>query len=54
MSQIQLKDLSLPVLFLCLLSDKGITGRDVTPFILQKVNEITKGKSLQASILLRV
>lgn len=33
-------------------SDKGITGRDVTPFILQKVNELTKGKSLQANIAL--
>lgn len=31
---------------------EGITGRDVTPFILQKVNDLTKGKSLQASILL--
>lgn len=40
---------------LCRLSDflssEGITGRDVTPFILQKVNELTQGKSLQASIL---
>lgn len=34
-------------------SSKGVTGRDVTPFILQRVNELTKGKSLQASILLR-
>uniref|UniRef100_UPI0037E74A19 uncharacterized protein n=1 Tax=Semicossyphus pulcher TaxID=241346 RepID=UPI0037E74A19 len=33
-------------------SAKGITGRDVTPFILQKVNEMTKGKSLQANIAL--
>uniref|UniRef100_A0A8C4IJH8 Zgc:136858 n=1 Tax=Dicentrarchus labrax TaxID=13489 RepID=A0A8C4IJH8_DICLA len=32
-------------------SGKSITGRDVTPFILQKVNEMTEGKSLQASIL---
>lgn len=31
---------------------EGVTGRDVTPFILQKVNDLTKGKSLQASILL--
>ncbi|XP_032379145.1 pseudouridine-metabolizing bifunctional protein C1861.05 [Etheostoma spectabile] len=31
---------------------KGITGRDVTPFILQKVNELTEGKSLQANIAL--
>uniref|UniRef100_A0A668ABN4 Zgc:136858 n=1 Tax=Myripristis murdjan TaxID=586833 RepID=A0A668ABN4_9TELE len=35
-------------------SAKGIKGRDVTPFILQKVNELTKGKSLQASILLMI
>ncbi|KAM6937228.1 uncharacterized protein FYW49_021029 isoform 2-T2 [Xenentodon cancila] len=31
-------------------SSKGVTGRDVTPFILQKVNELTRGKSLQANI----
>ncbi|KTF83979.1 hypothetical protein cypCar_00018363, partial [Cyprinus carpio] len=29
-------------------SSKGVTGRDVTPFILQRVSELTKGKSLQA------
>ncbi|CAK6950857.1 uncharacterized protein zgc:136858 isoform X2 [Scomber scombrus] len=33
-------------------SAKGIRGRDVTPFILQKVNELTDGKSLQANIAL--
>ncbi|KAM9807997.1 uncharacterized protein ACB057_005829 [Neosynchiropus ocellatus] len=33
-------------------SMKGITGKDVTPFILQRVNELTKGKSLQANIAL--
>ncbi|KAK2842501.1 hypothetical protein Q5P01_012701 [Channa striata] len=33
-------------------SAKCITGREVTPFILQKVNEITEGKSLQANIAL--
>ncbi|KAG8012781.1 Pseudouridine-metabolizing bifunctional protein C1861.05 [Nibea albiflora] len=33
-------------------SAKGITGRDVTPSILQKVNDLTKGKSLQANIAL--
>ncbi|XP_031139138.1 pseudouridine-metabolizing bifunctional protein C1861.05 [Sander lucioperca] len=33
-------------------SAKGITGRDVTPFILQKVNELTEGKSLRANIAL--
>ncbi|XP_034390908.1 pseudouridine-metabolizing bifunctional protein C1861.05 [Cyclopterus lumpus] len=31
---------------------KGITGRDVTPFILKMVNELTEGKSLQANIAL--
>lgn len=34
-------------------SAQGITGRDVTPFILQRVNRLTEGRSLQASILLR-
>ena len=29
----------------------GITGKDVTPFILQRLNELTAGKSLEASIL---
>lgn len=33
-------------------SSKGVTGRDVTPFILQRVSELTKGKSLQANIAL--
>ncbi|KAM4734604.1 uncharacterized protein FYW61_007649 [Anableps anableps] len=33
-------------------SSEGVTGRDVTPFILQKVNELTQGKSLQANIAL--
>lgn len=36
-----------------LFSATGITGRDVTPFILQQVNRLTNGKSLQASILLK-
>uniref|UniRef100_A0A3B3V3P8 Zgc:136858 n=1 Tax=Poecilia latipinna TaxID=48699 RepID=A0A3B3V3P8_9TELE len=31
---------------------EGVTGRDVTPFVLQKVNELTQGKSLQANIAL--
>ena len=31
--------------------DQGIQGKEVTPFVLQKVNEITKGQSLYASIL---
>uniref|UniRef100_A0A671SUY8 Zgc:136858 n=1 Tax=Sinocyclocheilus anshuiensis TaxID=1608454 RepID=A0A671SUY8_9TELE len=30
-------------------SSKGVTGRDVTPFILQRVTELTEGKSLQAN-----
>ena len=33
-------------------SDEGICGKEVTPFILQRVNEITRGESLKASILL--
>ncbi|XP_062403096.1 uncharacterized protein zgc:136858 [Sardina pilchardus] len=33
-------------------NSRGITGRDVTPFILQRVNELTQGKSLQANIAL--
>ena len=32
--------------------EKHITGRDVTPFILQRVNELTKGKSLESNIAL--
>ncbi|XP_061629820.1 uncharacterized protein zgc:136858 isoform X6 [Phyllopteryx taeniolatus] len=31
---------------------RGITGKDVTPNILQRVNELTQGKSLQANIAL--
>ncbi|XP_036376219.1 uncharacterized protein zgc:136858 [Megalops cyprinoides] len=33
-------------------SAKGVRGRDVTPFILQRVNELTQGKSLQANMAL--
>uniref|UniRef100_A0A3Q0R1B9 Zgc:136858 n=1 Tax=Amphilophus citrinellus TaxID=61819 RepID=A0A3Q0R1B9_AMPCI len=33
-------------------SAKGVTGRDVTPFVLQKVSFLTEGKSLQANIAL--
>ena len=29
----------------------GVTGKAVTPYVLQRVNELTGGKSLQASIL---
>ena len=32
--------------------NKGISGKEVTPFVLQRVNQLTKGKSLEASILL--
>ncbi|KAK2539643.1 pseudouridine-metabolizing bifunctional protein c1861.05-like [Columba guinea] len=31
---------------------KGITGKELTPFMLQKINELTDGKSLDSSILL--
>ena len=30
----------------------GISGREVTPFILKRVNELTKGKSLEANLAL--
>ncbi|XP_013887823.1 pseudouridine-metabolizing bifunctional protein C1861.05 [Austrofundulus limnaeus] len=33
-------------------SSKRVSGKDVTPFILQKVNELTLGKSLQTNIAL--
>ncbi|XP_035257374.1 pseudouridine-metabolizing bifunctional protein C1861.05 isoform X2 [Anguilla anguilla] len=33
-------------------SEKGIRGRDVTPFILQRVSELTQGQSLQANMAL--
>ncbi|XP_054633714.1 uncharacterized protein zgc:136858 isoform X3 [Dunckerocampus dactyliophorus] len=33
-------------------SARSITGRDVTPYILHRVSELTKGKSLQANIAL--
>ena len=32
--------------------EKGIQGKEVTPYILQRVSELTSGRSLQASILL--
>ncbi|XP_011605810.2 pseudouridine-metabolizing bifunctional protein C1861.05 [Takifugu rubripes] len=31
---------------------KGVTGKDVTPFVLQMVNDLTKGASLRANIAL--
>ncbi|XP_054865128.1 uncharacterized protein zgc:136858 isoform X3 [Amphiprion ocellaris] len=45
-------DSSPPMTLLRIKCAKGVTGRDVTPFILQKVNELTEGKSLQANIAL--
>ncbi|KAJ8245592.1 hypothetical protein GJAV_G00272400 [Gymnothorax javanicus] len=33
-------------------SEEGVGGRDVTPFVLQKVNELTQGRSLQANMAL--
>lgn len=33
---------------------RGIQGKEITPFVLGRVNEVTKGKSLQASILCHV
>lgn len=32
--------------------DQGVLGKEVTPFVLQRVNDITEGQSLQSSILL--
>eukprot|EP00163_Fabomonas_tropica_P029885 TRINITY_DN657_c0_g1_i2.p1 TRINITY_DN657_c0_g1~~TRINITY_DN657_c0_g1_i2.p1 ORF type:complete len:381 (+),score=70.08 TRINITY_DN657_c0_g1_i2:179-1321(+) len=32
--------------------DKGIVGRDITPYILKRVNELTSGTSLQTNIAL--
>ena len=34
---------------LCDHSSRGIQGRDVTPFLLKRVNELTSGKSLRSS-----
>ncbi|OXB69350.1 hypothetical protein ASZ78_015750, partial [Callipepla squamata] len=38
--------------FLYIGRSKGITGKELTPFLLQKINELTSGKSLDSSILL--
>lgn len=32
--------------------DQGVLGKEVTPFVLQRVNELTKGQSLHANIAL--
>ncbi len=32
--------------------EKGIHGKDVTPFLLQRINELTKGKSMRANLAL--
>ena len=31
--------------------ESSVAGKEVTPFVLQRVNELTEGQSLQASIL---
>jgi pseudouridine-5'-phosphate glycosidase len=31
---------------------QGVSGRDITPFLLKRVNELTKGKSLSANLAL--
>ncbi len=33
-------------------NEKGIKGKETTPFLLAKVKEITKGKSLESNIKL--
>lgn len=38
--------------FLYTCRSKGITGKEVTPFLLQKLTELTDGKSLDSSIFL--
>ena len=40
-------------MFFFLYRDQGVLGKEVTPFVLQRVNELTKGQSLQASILVQ-
>ena len=32
--------------------EQGIHGKEVTPFLLQRINELTKGKSMQANLAL--
>lgn len=32
--------------------EKGIHGKEVTPFLLQRINELTKGKSMRANLAL--
>jgi pseudouridine-5'-phosphate glycosidase len=32
--------------------EKGISGKETTPFLLAKVKELTKGKSLEANLAL--
>jgi len=31
---------------------EGVKGKEITPFVLQRVNELTSGKSLEANIAL--
>ena len=35
---------------MCTCRSAGIGGKEVTPYVLQRVNELTSGRSLQASI----
>ena len=37
--------------YCCSYRSQGVSGKEVTPFILAKVNELMEGKSLAASIL---
>lgn len=56
-SLINIIDISISIIFCSLFElsrAEGVMGKDVTPFILQKVSALTQGKSLQASILLKV
>lgn len=49
-SQHLLITISSYTLIMSLHRSQGIIGRDITPFILNKVNDMTKGESLEASI----
>lgn len=32
----------------------AVSGKEITPFLLSKISEITQGRSLQTSILLKI
>jgi pseudouridine-5'-phosphate glycosidase len=34
------------------LKEKNITGKNITPFLLQRINELTNGESLKSNITL--